>query len=95
MPTTNVQGTSLVEMLVSLTLLELLAVVTLHVIVATERIARNVASGSATDMARLESTRLAATDPACLSAPGPMLIPLAFAAEANRAPVTVLLRCGH
>ena len=95
MPTTNVQGTSLVEMLVSLTLLELLAVVTLHTIVATQRIARNVDAGTATDLARLEATRLAATDPVCQGAPNPMFVPLAFPARANRAPVTVLLRCGH
>jgi Tfp pilus assembly protein FimT len=88
-------GISLVELLVSLVLLELLAVTTLHTVLATQRIARDVASGTAIDIARLTAVRTAAADPFCLAAPTPTLVPLTLGGSATRPPATVLIRCGR
>lgn len=88
-------GTSLIELLVALVLLEILAVATLHSVLHTQRIARTVAATGAIDMARLETVRIAAADPGCRDAPTATIRALALPAEPRRPATTVLLRCGR
>ena len=88
-------GTSLIELLVALVLLDLLALATLHSVLATQRIARGVAAGAAIDMTRLETFRFAAADPGCRDAPSATLRALSLAAHANRPAMTVVVRCGR
>ena len=85
----------MIELLVGLVLLEVLAVVTLHSVLHTQRIARTVASTGAVDVARLEAVRNAAAHPACRDAGTATLVPLALPAAPRRPAITVLLRCGR
>lgn len=88
-------GTSLIELLVALVLLDLLALGTLHSVLTTHRIARAVAAGAAVDVARLVQVRAAAADPGCRSAPSPTLRSLSLAGGPTRPAFTVVIRCGR
>lgn len=88
-------GTSLLEVIVALVLLEFLAVATLHSVLHTQRLARTIAATGAVDIARLESVRVAAAHPGCRDAAVPTLVPLALDAAPRRPAITVLLRCGR
>jgi Tfp pilus assembly protein PilX len=88
-------GTSLIELLVALVLLDLLAIGTLHSVLTTHRIARTVAAGAAVDIARLGQVRAASSDPACRSAPSPTLRTLSLAGGPTRPANTVVVRCGR
>lgn len=88
-------GTSLIEMLVALLLLDLLAITTLHSVLQVRRIAQGVAAGSHADVARLEAVRLAAAAVSCRDAASPALVPLTLPGVTHRPAVTVLLRCGR
>jgi Tfp pilus assembly protein PilX len=88
-------GTSLIELLVALVLLDLLAITALHSVLTTQRIARTAAAGTATDLARLEAFRAAAADPTCRAASSATLRTLSFGAAPTRPAVTVVVRCGR
>ena len=88
-------GASLLEMLIALVLLDLLAIATLHSVLATQRIARGVAAGAAIDMTRLETFRFAAADPGCRESPSATLRALSLAAHPHRPAMTVMFRCGR
>ncbi len=90
----RVAGTSLVELVVALALLELLAVASLHAVLQSQRIARRVAAGSAVDLWRLEFVRHAAAAPGCRNAAMPTVQPLALPAMAHRAATVAHIRCG-
>jgi type II secretory pathway component PulJ len=88
-------GTSLLEMLVALVLLELLAVGTMHAVLQTQRIARRVAAGGAVDVARLEAVRQAAAAPDCRDAAEPRVASINLPAAAQRPAMVVQVPCGR
>lgn len=95
MSTASRAGTSLVELLISLVLLELLGMATLHTVLQTQRVARHTAATGATDVARLHAVRTAAAAPACRHAATPTAVPLSLPAAPSRPAITMLLRCGR
>lgn len=88
-------GTTLVELLIALVLLDLLAVTTLHAVLQTRRIAKRVAATTAVDLARLDAVRQAAAAPSCRDAATPSLLSLALPAHPDRPAMVVQLRCGR
>jgi Tfp pilus assembly protein PilW len=88
-------GTSLIELLVTLVLLDLLALTTLHAVLSTQRVFRHVQAGMAIDQGRLDVVRRVAADPSCRDAPAAAIVPVTFAGHPTRPATTVLLRCGR
>jgi Tfp pilus assembly protein FimT len=95
MSDSSVAGTSLVESLVALTLLELLAIGAMQATLQTRRIARHIAAGSAVDIARLEAVRHAAAAPSCRGAVVPTTHSVTLPASAQRPSMVVEVLCGR
>ena len=88
-------GSSLVEALVALALLELIATFTLTAALHAVRIRRNVFAAGATDVARLDAIRQAAASPSCRGAATATIIPITLPATPFRPSLTVELLCGR
>ncbi|MES2124139.1 MAG: hypothetical protein V4503_05570 [Gemmatimonadota bacterium] len=87
-------GTTLIELVVALLLLELVGAAALAAAFTADRLGRRVATGAATDLARWEAYRAAEVTGACRGAAAPDTIVLRFSATAGRDSLTTRVRCG-
>ncbi len=91
----NTNGSSLIEALVALALLELIAAFTLSATMQTTRTLRRVADAGATDIGRLMAIRQAAAAPGCRNASTPEIQSITLPATPHRAALSVQIRCGR
>ncbi len=89
------RGTSLLELLVALTLVELAAGAWLASALTTARLDRASRIRAATDLARHDSVAIRAAAPACRGAATPGSARVVLPASPGRPPLVVLLRCGR
>lgn len=87
-------GTTLMELLVALLLLEIVGAAALAAAFTADRLGRRAAAGATTDLSRWEAYRGAEVASACRSAPAPDSVVLRFAATVERDSLTTLVRCG-
>ena len=91
----NNSGTSLIEALVALALLELVALFTLSAALSSRRVLDRIAAAGTTDVGRLTAIRAAAGSPSCRNAVHPTIVTLALPATSHHEGLTVEVRCGR
>lgn len=89
------RGTSLVELLVALLILELAATAALAGALTVERVRRRGERGATTDAARWEAYRSAERATGCAGAATPQALSTTFAATAERPSLAASIRCGR
>lgn len=88
-------GSSLIELVVALLLLELAGAAALAAVLTSERLGRRASNGTAVDDARWEAYRQAETVQDCRDATVPHTRALRLPATAERDSLRVWVRCGH
>lgn len=88
------QGFSLVELMVALVILEFVGAGALAAVLTANRLSRRTAAGQAVDAARWAAYRQAEADPSCRDAATAGTRALVFAATAERAALSTVVRCG-
>lgn len=89
------RGSSLVELIVALLLLELAGAAALAVALTAHRAGQHVSRGGTTDIARWERYRREESDSGCRNDAVPFVIAVPFPATTERDSFTASVRCGH
>ena len=91
---TRRRGSSLIELVVALLLLELAGAAALAAALSADRLGQRAARGAAVDRGRWEEYRRAETASACRSEAAPRQVPMRFPATPERESLDVAVRCG-
>ncbi|MES2305561.1 MAG: hypothetical protein V4558_08635 [Gemmatimonadota bacterium] len=89
------KGSSLVELVVALLLLELAGAAALAAALTADRLGRRAQSASATDADRWERYRAAETAASCRNAAAPRATSLLLPESADRDSLRLVVRCGR
>ncbi len=92
-PTTP-RGTSLIELLITVILVELAVLGLTAAVLAASRASRRLDEGKQVDSARREAVARATADSGCRAAAVPAAVRLLLPATAARPAITVTFRCG-
>jgi Tfp pilus assembly protein PilV len=94
MPPPTLRGASLIELLITLLLVETAAVGLTAAVLTASRAGRRLDEGRQVDLARREAVARAMADSGCRAAAAPAAIELLLPATPSRPPILVTLRCG-
>jgi len=89
------RGTSLIELIVALLLLEFAGLIAVTAALQVGRSRVRLQEGTAFDLARLDTLALVETDSACLSAPTPTVVRVVLPGGRGRPAFDTRARCGR
>ena len=94
MPLPTPRGASLLELLITVVLVEMAVLGLTAAVLAAGRAGRRLDQGRQVDLARRETVARATADSGCRAAAAPAAVELRLPATASRPAITVSLRCG-